>query len=267
VSQKAYYAFRRRKPSMRKKEDERLADLIEVKFHENKRCYGVKRMREALQDEGKCHGKARVSRLMKERGLEAKGKKKYRVTTDSDHQYPLAANVLDRNFTVEAPDRVWAGDITYIHTQEGWMYLAVFLDLFSRKVVGWSLSKRLTSGFVLKAFERALYRRKPAAGLLVHTDRGVQYASSVFRQILRNGSYRLSMSRKGNCWDNAVVESFFGRFKVEAIHGEVFRTRRELELEVFDHIENFYNKRRKHSTLEYLSPQMYEQKYYEAQAA
>lgn len=250
-----------------KKEDRKLGDLIEVIFYEYKRCYGVKRIDETLRDEGKNHGKARISRLMKERGLEAKGKKKFRVTTESEHSRPVADNILDRDFAPEAPNQVWARDITYIWTQEGWMYLAVFLDLFSRKVVGWATSNRLTTSFVLLAFERAIARRNPPDGLLVHTDRGAQYSSQVFRSMLQDGNCTLSMSRKGNCWDNAVVESFFARFKVEAIHGEKFQTRNELESEVFDHIERFYNKRRKHSTLEYLSPQLYEQMYYEALAA
>jgi transposase InsO family protein len=267
VSPQSYYASRNRAPSNHAKVDKRLGNVIEVLFYEYKRRYGAKRIHQELKDNGLHHGRKRVSRLMKERELEAKGKKRFRVTTDSKHQYPVAPNVLERNFLPVAPNQVWAGDITYLWTTEGWMYLAVFIDLFSRKVVGWATSKRLTSSFVLLAFERALARRKPPDGLLVHTDRGSQYASELFRKMLLSGNCSLSMSRKGNCWDNAVVESFFARFKVEAIHGEKFQTRKELEFEVFDYIERFYNQRRKHSTLEYLSPNLYEIKYQEAMIA
>jgi len=179
-----------------------------------------------------------------------------------------APNILGRNFTPERPNQVWAGDITYIWTSEGWVYLAVFLDLFSRKVVGWATSKRLTTSFVLLAFERACARRKPSAELLVHTDRGSQYASRLFRKMLAENNSVLSMSRRGNCWDNAVVESFFARLKVERIHGEKFISRSQLERELFDHIERFYNQRRKLSFLENVSPLMCGNNYYqEAQAA
>lgn len=198
---------------------------------------------------------------MKERKLEAKGKRRFRVTTNSKHSHPVAKNVLERNFSPEKPNQVWAGDITYLWTQEGWMYLAVFIDLYSRRVVGWATSKRLTTEFVLLAFERACARRNATRSLLVHTDRGSQYASHHFRQTLQRGRHTLSMSRKGNCWDNAVVESFFARLKVEMVHGEKFNSRKQLEYELFDYIERFYNQRRKHSFLEYLSPLMYERKY------
>jgi transposase InsO family protein len=261
VSEQGYYASLKRPPSARALESQRLGDLVEVTFYENKRRYGVKRIQNVLQDEGIRCGKQRISRLMKERKLEAKGKKRFRVTTNSKHSHPVAENVLERNFSPLKPNQVWAGDITYLWTQEGWMYLAVFMDLYSRRVVGWATSKRLTTGFVLLAFERACARRSPSRSLMVHTDRGSQYASYLFRQMLQRGQHTLSMSRKGNCWDNAVVESFFARLKVEMFHGERFNSRRQLEHELFDYIERFYNQRRKHSFLEYLSPLMYEKIY------
>lgn len=268
ITAQAYYASLVRPESNRSKESRKLADRIEVIFYENRRCYGVKRIHDALNDDGIRCGKVRVSKLMKARNLEAKGKKKFRVTTDSEHKHSVAPNILARNFTPERPNQVWAGDITYIWTNEGWVYLAVFLDLFSRKVVGWATSKRLTTSFVLLAFERACARRSPSNELLVHTDRGSQYASQLFRKMLAENNSILSMSRRGNCWDNAVVESFFSRLKVELIHGERFTSRSHLERELFDHIERFYNQRRKHSFLENISPLMYENRYYqEAQAA
>jgi transposase InsO family protein len=198
---------------------------------------------------------------MKERNLRAKAARRFRSTTNSDHAHPVAPNTLNREFSVTAPNQVWVGDITYLQTSEGWMYLAIFLDLFSRKIVGWALSPRLTGTVVHIAFERAVARRKPPPGLLIHTDRGTQYAADAFRKRLSDKHFRLSMSRKGNCWDNAVAESFFHTLKVEAVHREPLLTRRGLELEMFDYIEQYYNRKRKHSTIEYLSPELYERKY------
>lgn len=258
VTRQGYYVWLKRKPTDRERANSELGDLIESIFHQYKRRYGVKRIQDELKDRGVRTSKRRISRLMRERELETKGKKKFRVTTDSKHKQAIAPNTLNREFAPAVPNQVWAGDITYIWTQQGWVYLAVFLDLFSRKVVGWATSDTLETSFVLLAFERALARRAPGSGLLVHTDRGSQYASNAFKQVLTQGHFELSMSRKGNCWDNSVSESFFARFKVEAIHGETFHTREDLEYEVFDYIERFYNKIRKHSTIEYLSPNQYE---------
>ena len=195
---------------------------------------------------------------MRKEGLKARGARKFRATTNSKHALPVAANVLERNFNPSAPNQVWASDITYLWTREGWLYLAVFLDLFSRRVVGWAVSKRIDTRLVSMAFLRAIARRSPAPGLLVHSDRGVQYASHEFRQLLSEHAARQSMSRKGNCWDNAVMESFFHSLKVEAIHGLDFQTRKEVEFEVFDYIERFYNPRRRHSKLGYISPMEFE---------
>lgn len=193
--------------------------------------------------------------------LRAKAGRKYRITTQSEHVYPIAPNTLNRQFDTVRPNEVWVGDITYLWTSEGWMYLAVFIDLFSRMVVGWSLSNRLTGSVVHLAFERACARRSPTSELLIHTDRGCQYAATAFREILSAGNISLSMSRKANCWDNAVAESFFHSFKVEAIHGEIFENRNQLEFATFDYIERYYNRRRRHSTIQYLSPEKYEMLY------
>ena len=262
VSVESYAAFRRRGKSQRAQQDERIGNLIEVIFHEHKRRYGVRRIGDELKERGIHIGRQRVSRLMNERGLVAKGRKKFRVTTDSEHSRPIAENTLNRDFSPPAPNHAWCGDISYIWTDEGWMYLAVFLDLYSRAVVGWALSKRLKTDFVLLAFQKACARRIPKKGLVIHTDRGTQYASHQFRSLLSRGKCRLSMSRKGNCWDNAVAESFFARLKVELIHGERFHTREQLENELFDYIENFYNSKRKHSSLHYLSPFIFERNRY-----
>ena len=191
--------------------------------------------------------------------LRARGARKYRATTDSTHGKPTAPNLLDRQFTAAAPNKAWVGDITYLWTREGWMYLAVFIDLYSRMVVGWKLGTRLTADLVTGAFERARLRRRPAPGLLVHTDQGSQYVSDSFAKALQSVSARLSMSRRGNCWDNAVAESFFHSLKVEAIHGSDIQTRREMEQEVFDYVERFYNARRRHSSIGYRSPKVFEQ--------
>lgn len=184
-------------------------------------------------------------------------KRRYKVTTDSKHNLPVAPNLLNRNFTPEAPNRVWISDITYLWTNEGWLYLAIVLDLFNREVVGWSLKPRMTSDIVTDALTMAWFRRKPAEGLIHHSDRGSQYASYVFQAKLAEYSMVCSMSRKENCWDNAPTESWFGGFKNERVYGERFETRDEMKTEAFEYIEVFYNRKRQHSTLGYKSPQQY----------
>ena len=258
VSEQGYYAFVKTPESRRKREDRRLGDKVQVVFAEHRRRYGSPRIHKELQSNGIRCGEKRVARLMKERGLRAKAAKKFRVTTDSEHSHPVAPNTLKREFTVSSPNEVWVGDITYLLTSEGWMYLAIFLDLFSRKVVGWALSTRLTGAVVHMAFERACALRKPPPGLLIHTDRGTQYAAEAFRARLKEKDFELSMSRKGNCWDNAVAESFFHTLKVEAIHGEPPICRVQMERKIFDYIERYYNRRRMHSSIEYCSPEVYE---------
>lgn len=196
---------------------------------------------------------------MKENGIEAKHKKKFKTTTDSNHNLPVAKNHLKRNFKVNKPNQTWVSDISYVHTDEGWLYLAVFIDLYSRKVVGWSMSERIKADLVVDAFRMALFRQKQKAPKVVHSDRGSQYASEIFRKELKAHRCKQSMSRKGDCWDNAVAESFFGTLKTELIYHEKFKTREQARLSIFDYIEVFYNRQRLHSYLNYLSPEKFEE--------
>jgi len=195
---------------------------------------------------------------MRQEGLRAKAARKFRATTDSKHSQPVAENTLNRDFAATAPNQKWVGDITYIWTIEGWLYLAVVIDLFSRRVVGWSLSSRMTTELVCNALKMAVTTRGRVADTLCHFDRGSQYASDIFQALLKRYGFTCSMSRKGNCWDNAVAESFFHSLKVEAIHGELFRTRDEARRTVFGWIECFYNLKRRHSALGYVSPAVFE---------
>lgn len=195
---------------------------------------------------------------MKENGIRARRKKRFKVTTDSNHKLPVADNVLNRQFQAKEKDQVWVSDITYVDTEEGWLYLVVFIDLYSRKVLGWSMSPGMTAEFVLNAFRMAIARRNCRVKPLVHSDRGSQYASDLFRAELELRSCIQSMSRKGNCWDNAVAESFFSTLKTELIHNEKFKTKKEAETKIFDYVEIFYNRQRLHSTLNYLTPEEFE---------
>jgi transposase InsO family protein len=200
----------------------------------------------------------RIGRLMVQAGLWCKTKKRFKVTTDSKHNKPIAPNLLKRQFTVSEADRYYVGDITYIQTQEGWLYLAVVIDLFSRKIVGWSMDNRMKAQLVNDALLMAIWKRKPQKGLVWHTDRGSQYASDSHRAILKEHSIIQSMSRKGNCWDNAVSESFFHTLKTEMVHHTLFKTRNEATQAIFEYIEVFYNRERIHSANDYLSPVEYE---------
>jgi transposase InsO family protein len=199
-----------------------------------------------------------VEDLMKKHGIKAKQKKKFKATTNSKHNLTVAENLLERNFTEEKPNQTWVGDITYIATDEGWLYLATWIDLCSRKIVGWSMSPRMTADIVVDAFRMALFKQQMQSPKLVHSDRGSQYASEVFRDELNKYGCKQSMSRKGNCWDNAVAESFFGALKNELVHHEKYKTREQARLSIFDYIEMFYNKRRLHSHLNYVSPEEFE---------
>jgi len=205
-------------------------------------------------------GKDRVQKLMQRHGIRARGKRRFKVTTDSRHDLPISPNLLNRQFTVSEPDKVWAGDITYIATDEGWLFLAVVIDLFSRQVVGWSLRQDMTRELVIDALRMAWFKRHPGkqAGLIFHSDRGSQYASHDFRDVLREYGIASSMSRKGNCWDNACSETLFGSLKVERLHGQRFKTRRQAKDETIDWL-LWYNRTRLHSTLAYVSPMQFEQ--------
>lgn len=261
VTPGGYYAWKKRKPSRRKQEDDVLKQAIKTSYQRSRGTYGSPRVLDDLKEDGFKVGRRRVARLMREEGLTGSPPRPYKRTTDSKHNDKVADNVLDRRFAVDAPNKVWATDITYVRTWQGWMYLAVVIDLFSRRVVGWATATHMRTELVLDALGTALGRRMPDAGLLHHSDRGSQYASGSYRDVLRDNGIVCSMSRKGNCWDNAVVESFFGTLKKELIHRRPWATVRSAHAAIADYIEFFYNSRRKHSTLGYLSPAAYERKY------
>ena len=258
ASRSGYYRWKRQPQSKRQKEDEKI--LVEIReAHKNsRRTYGSPRITDELQSNGTTCSKKRVARLMKLHGIAGKAKKKFKATTNSNHALPVAENLLNQNFAAEKPNTVWVSDITYIPTVEGWLYLAVILDLFSRQVVGWAMSDRLTSGFVVKALYQAIGRRHPGSGCILHSDRGVQYASTDFRDVLRAYGFIQSMSRKGNCYDNAVAESFFHTLKTEHVYDYRYETRAEARQSIFEYIEMFYNRQRRHSTLGYRSPVSFE---------
>lgn len=220
--------------------------------------YGSRRMKRALNALGYPVGRRKTRSLMHEAGVKARYRKKYKVTTNSNHKNPVFNNVLNREFAVEEPDLAYVSDITYIWTQEGWLYLAVFIDLFSRQVVGWSMGSRMKARLVTDALRMALWRRRPEASLIVHSDRGSQYASKAYRRLLKDGGFVGSMSRKGDCWDNAVAESFFASLKKERVKWKHYQTRTEAQQDILDYIVMFYNSQRLHSTLGYISPIDYE---------
>jgi transposase InsO family protein len=220
--------------------------------------YGERRMKIALNIIGYRVTRGKAKKLMKEAGVKVRSRKKYKVTTDSNHKQPVFENVLDRGFDVQQPDQAYVGDITYIWTQEGWLYLAVVIDLFSRKVVGWSMGSRMKAQLVCDALQMAIWQRKPKSGLIVHSDRGSQYASKAHRKLLKSNGFVGSMSRLGNCWDNAVAESFFGSLKQERVQWNSYQTRYEAQQDILNYISMFYNYTRLHSTLGYKSPMQYE---------
>ena len=265
VSRQAYYAWRTHPHNERKHRDEELTVLIERIFRDSDECYGSPRVHLELRHQGVYCGHKRVARLMRERQLRACSPRRFVVTTDSNHAWPLAENVLDREYQVEdIPDvnRTWAGDITYIPTAQGWLYLAVVLDLKSRKVIGWSMATSLEQKLVHDALQMAVERRevKDARGqLLFHSDRGSQYAAHDYQTRLKSHGVIASMSRRANCWDNAPVESFFATLKKELVHRHRYATREQATLSLFTYIEVFYNRKRRHSALGYLSPHDYEQ--------
>jgi len=261
VSASGYYAWRQRPRSLRAAANQRLSVQIRAAYQENRCAYGSPRLHLELQAQGIHCSQKRVARLMQAQGLRARVPRAFKVTTDSRHSWPVAANLLGQQFTAGEPNQVWCSDITYIATSEGWLYLAVVLDLYSRRVVGWALRPRLERELVCAAFSMARGRRGRVCGLLHHSDRGSQYASQEYQALLAMSGARCSMSRKGNCWDNAVVESFFATLKQECVHRQRFVTRAQATAAIFDYIEVFYNRQRRHSALGYLSPAVYEAKY------
>ena len=258
VSPAGYYAWRSRPESHRAVSTRTLLSAIRVIHRESRETYGSPSIWDALIKRGHGVGEHRIARLMRVEGIRAKTVKKWRATTQSNHRLPMAENTLNRQFTVDHPNRVWAGDLTYIWTAEGWLYLAVVLDLYSRTVIGWAMGHRLTVDLAEHALTMALANRKPTAGLLHHSDRGSQYAATSYQQLLTTHGITTSMSRRGNCWDNACVESFFGTLKRELVYHRHYATREEAKQDIFEYIEVFYNRRRRHSTLGYDSPAEYE---------
>jgi transposase InsO family protein len=258
VSVSGFYSWRKRGPSQRAREDEQLKVHIRAAHKASRGRYGSPRVQKDLCAQDQHVGRKRVARLMKADGLAARRKRRFRRTTDSTHQHPVAPNLLDRQFTVDAPNAVWVTDITYIWTQEGWLYLAAILDLYSRKVVGWAVDESLERHLALDALAMALSNRRPARGLLHHSDRGVQYASDDYQKALKKDGLICSMSRKGDCWDNAVAESFFATLKAELVYLTEYRTRAEARASLFEYIEVFYNRQRRHSAIGYVSPSQFE---------
>jgi len=258
VSPSAYYDWLKRPESARSLEDRRLGEKVKKSHEKSRETYGARRIRQDLVDDGEPVSRTRVGRLMKEQGLESKVERKFKATTNSNHGRPVASNLLNREFQVDQLDTVYAGDITYIPTDEGWLYLAVLIDLCSRAVVGWAMSERMTAQLANDALMMAIWKRKPPNGLMVHSDRGSQYASDLYQHTIKDHGFICSMSRKGNCWDNSPSESFFHTLKTELTHHSRYQTRQEAKQEIFEYIEVFYNRQRRHSTIGYQTPLGYE---------
>jgi putative transposase len=259
VSRSGYYAWSKRPESRRSRENRELAQEIAEIHCQSNGIYGSPKVHGELRRRGKRHGRNRVARLMRKNGLYAKTKRKFRVTTDSNHSQPVAPNLLNREFNPARPNQAWASDITYIWTAEGWLYLAVVMDLYSRAIVGWSMAERMTRHLVTDALMLAAKRRNPPRGLLHHSDRGSQYASDDFQELLLKYGMICSMSRTGNCWDNAPAESFFSILKRELVFHNRYHSRAQARQSIFDYIERFYNRRRIHSSLGYLTPSEFEE--------
>ena len=256
VTRSGYYGYLKRQQD-KPVHQARLNAVVEI-AKASDFTYGSRRVKRALNVQGYPVSRYQARQLMREAGVQARSRKKYKVTTNSRHQQPVFENRLNRAFEVARPNRVYAGDITYLWTQEGWLYLAVVVDLYSRKVVGWSMSSRMKAQLVCDALAMAIWQRRPEAGLICHSDRGSQYASKRYRRLLKGHGFEGSMSRKGDCWDNAVVESFFGTLKQERVHWRHYQTRYEAQQDVLDYITMFYNPHRLHSFLDYQSPNQYE---------
>lgn len=258
VSRSGYYAWLNRGQSKRSRLNDELLREIRRVHMQSRRTYGSPRITDELRAQGHICNEKRVARLMHEAGIRSKTARKFRVTTDSKHKYPVADNLLNRNFRVDCADRVWLSDITYIWTSEGWLYLAGIMDLYSRRIVGCAMSSRINADLALKALGQALGRRHPQERLVHHSDQGKQYASDDYRKLLTERGLIASTSRKGDCWDNAPMESFWGTLKQELVHHEHFLTKEEAKLKIFEYIEVFYNGQRRHSSLGSLSPAEFE---------
>jgi putative transposase len=254
VSRTGYYQWRRRPTSPRARADSLLDAHVAAIHAQRRRRYGRPRILLELREQGLLVGHERVRKSLRRQGLRPVYRRPYRITTDSDHAKPVAPNVLDRRFDGWKPDQAWVGDITYIDTDQGWLYLACIMDLASRRIVGWSMSERMKADLVMQALRAACWQRKPPPGLIMHTDRGSQYASDRHRQLLKDWRMTQSMSRVGNCWDNAPMESFFKTLKIERVYQIRYATRDQARLDIVDWIEGFYNRQRRHSAINYQTP-------------
>jgi len=257
VSRSGYYGWRKDPMSRREAEDELFLGEIREIYERSRKTYGSPRVHAELREKGYVIGHNRVARLMKKNNIWSKVKKKFKVTTHSKHGRPVAKNLL-KNIQVKRPNQAWVSDITYIRTYEGWLYLCIIMDLYSRNIVGWSMEDRLTKELVIKSLDMAYSSRRPEGGVIFHSDRGSQYASGGFKRSLMQKGFIASMSGKGNCYDNAYAESFFHTIKVEEVYASVYRTRQEAKSSIFEYIEVFYNRVRKHSRLGYISPYQFE---------
>ena len=259
VSRSGFYRWCRHTPSRRQKENQQLLALIRQIHRQSNGNYGSPRISAALRNKGFNYNHKRIERLMRIHNIRSKRKRKYIVTTNSKHKRAVAANLLQQDFSAKRPNRLWTSDITYIRTQEGWLYLAVFLDAYSRRIVGWSMNHQASDQLIINAFKQAQHHRQPAQGLIVHSDRGTQYCSRSFKELLDTYHCRQSMSSTGNCYDNAITESFFATLKTELVHDERYRTHSEAKRSIFKYIEIFYNRSRIHSSIGGLSPDQFEQ--------
>ena len=259
TSRTGYYAWLKRgSQSCRQQRDHEALAHIRAAFVETRETYGPRRLSKHLHQKGHNIGRVRVERLMRENHMVSKTVKKFKATTNSNHDYPVAPNLLNRDFKVAHPNTVWASDITYVATGEGWLYLAAVMDLCTGKVVGWAMGARMTADLVCDALKQAVLRQEPSRAVVCHSDRGVQYACKDYRRLIKNFGFVQSMSRKGNCWDNAPMESFFGTLKTELIYHEDYQTRRQARVSIFEYVEAFYNRVRLQEKLGFLSPESYE---------
>ena len=258
VSKSGYYAWKNRKPSARKLEEERIKVAIKAAHERGRGTYGPDKIQDELAEvEQMDVGINRIKRLRRQMKIRCKQVKKYKATTDSNHNLPVAPNLLEQKFAVSGPDKAWVADITYVATEEGWLYLAAIKDLWNREIVGYAMSHRMTQDLVGRALFRAVVARRPPNGLIHHSDRGSQYCSHSYQKLMKQFKMKPSMSRKGNCWDNAPMESFFGTLKTELVHHRKYRTRQEAIREISEYIEVFYNRQRRHASLGNLSPAAY----------
>ena len=267
VSRSGYYSWKNRDKSPRQREYDVLIPIVREAHRISNGTYGARRIADEIVAHGTPCGRTKAATIMKHADVAARQKRKFKITTDSKHSLPVAPNLLNREFKVEKPDTAYVSDITYIWTSEGWLYLAVVLDLFSRQIVGWSMNSQMDRTLVIDALQMAVWRRKPARGLIHHSDRGSQYCSGDFQNILNTFGIVCSMSRKGNCWDNAVAESFFGSLKTERVFFAKYKTRDDAKKDIIDYIEMFYNSRRRHSYLGNVSPREYEDAYHQRKVA